>query len=299
MLRALNMQRTVWISILLISTASALGREDRFAQLSEQLNKSTADPDVLNEWSDLALDSGKFEAWNAVKPNINRGQIPSQMLTPQAYLLFAWELDTADWVSLSKLAHSSGIDKFQWRLAGHLRTKLLDDESRRSALSLGHPALEKLNPDTEEDSTLVLMLTGSFILFMLCVMALARRLRRDRIRLQQDLPTPEIISQLKELLKSGSEPQRYQIALSELELSLRHKAIEEAFKNKSLWNQLSEKQRLLLFLVVKGHAAKDCADYFEVSLGHWYNQRSELRSLCGLNEEESFDQLFVRSTNVG
>ena len=58
------------------------------------------------------------------------------------------------------------------------------------------------------------------------------------------------------------------------------------------FDQLSERQRLFLYLIIQGHAAKECADYFDVSLGHWYNQRSELRSLCGLDEGESFEQLF-------
>ena len=293
------MQRTAWISILLISTASALGREDRFEQLSEQLKKGTTDPDALNEWSNLALDSGKFEVWNAVKLNNKLGLIPSGMLTPQAYLLFAWELDTTQWVSLSNMAHAWGIDKFQWRLAGYFRTKWPNDGPFGGTLPLGNPALEELKPDTEEAFPLVMMLTGSFILLTLCAVGLARRPARNRANLQQNLSTPEIISQLKELLQERTEPERYQIALSELELSLCHQSIEDALKDNSLWNQLSQKQRLLLYLIVKGHSARDCADYFKVSLGHYYNQRSELRSLCGLDQGESFEQLFVRSLNLG
>lgn len=290
--RTLNLQRTAWISILLISTASVPGQEDRFAQLHRQLEGGKTDPQTLNEWSELALDSNKFEEWCVLMGKINRRQISSELLTPSARLLLTWELDSNQWMSLSKLAHTSGIDKFQWRLAGYFRTKFLSNESRTGALSPSHPSLEELKPDFRETSPLVLMLFGSFILLTLCAVALARRLLRNRVRLQPDLPMPEIIAQLKELLQDGSQPRRYQIALSELKLSLFQKSIEDTFKSKSLWDQLSERQRLFLYLIIQGHAAKECADYFDVSLGHWYNQRSELRSLCGLDEGESFEQLF-------
>lgn len=304
--RALNVQRTAWISILLISTASAqkldtsaLGREDRFAQLSEQLKKGTIDPGELNEWSGLALDSSRFDEWSTLKPNINPGLIPTEMLTPYASLLFTSALDTTQWISLSKLAHASGIDEIQWRLAGYLRTKWPDEEYRKSAFSRGHPALQELVPETKETASLQFMLTASFILLTLYAIALARKRARNKYSVEQDLPTPAIIAQLKELLNDGSQPQRYQIALTELELSLFYQSIEGEFKNKSLWNQLSEKQKLLLFLILRGHAVTDCADYFEVSVGHLYNQRSELRGICGLVDGESFEQLFDSSTNNG
>lgn len=299
MYNALILQRTWLISILFISIASAqgrdttaLGREDRFLQLSEQLENGVTAPDVLNEWSELALESERFGEWSALKSKMNRTRITAEMLTPPARFLFTWDFDTTQWVGLSKLAYVSGIDDLQWRIAGHFQRKWLDELSTQRKLLPAHPALQELEPVANETLPVVRILTGTLSLLTIAAVAQAIRRMRYKARLQQDLPIPAIITRLKEILHDGSEQQQYHMALSELELCLFHQSIEGAFKNKSLWNQLSEKQRLLLYFIKKEHSVADCAEYLQVSVGHLYNERSKLRSLCELEEGDSLEQMF-------
>lgn len=299
MYNAFILQRAGLISILFISIASAQGRdtttldrEVRLTRLSQQLMSGVTDPDVLNEWSELAFESNRFGEWCALKSKINRTRITEERLTPPSRLLFNWDFDTTQWVGLSKLAYASGIDNLQWRIAGHFQRKWLDELSTQGKLVPANPAIQELEPIANETLPVVWIFTGTLCLLTIAAGAQARRRIRYKARLKQDLPTPAIITRLKELLQDGSNQRIYDIALSELELCLFHQSIEGAFKNKSLWNQLSEKQRLLLYFIMKGHAVADCADYLQVSVGHLYNERSKLRSLCGLEEGDSLEQIF-------
>ena len=267
------------------------GDERLFEQLTHQLTRGTEDPYALNAWSDLALTLNKFELWKALKQGLNLDAPPAGSLTPHAHFLLSWELDTIKWSGFSKLAQVKGIEAVQWHYAKAVRAEWLEASEFTSNSDKVNEGLQAIEPIAESSIRLATGLTWSLIVLVLSFLTLGAMNWRSKSQNKRATTLP-IIDRLKHLLQDTTQSNQYQIALSELELFLMRASIERSLGKDSAWHRLSEKQRLLLYLIVQGHAAQDCAEYLQISVGHLYNQRSELRKLFGIKDGDSFDCLF-------
>lgn len=81
------------------------------------------------------------------------------------------------------------------------------------------------------------------------------------------------------------------LLISALEFELSGEKWSQRFKAPQLIAGLSRKQRLLLHLILDGYNMEDCAEFLQVSKGHLYNQRWELRRIMGLGEHEAFKEV--------
>lgn len=87
------------------------------------------------------------------------------------------------------------------------------------------------------------------------------------------------------------------IRILELTFHIRQNEIVENIRQKNLWEELSERQKLALWFFHEDCSVDDSAKYLEISKGHLYNMRSELRRHFKLKDEDPITHIWSSPVN--
>lgn len=79
---------------------------------------------------------------------------------------------------------------------------------------------------------------------------------------------------------------RLVIELDRLEWKLGMSPLQTHLGSNSKWSKLNSSQTLLMHLLYRGHSVEEYAEFLGLSRGHVYNQRSKIRTILALSEEE-------------
>lgn len=88
---------------------------------------------------------------------------------------------------------------------------------------------------------------------------------------------------------------RLVIELNRIEWKLGLSPLQAQFTFNPKWSKLSSNQSLLLHLLYRGHSVDECAEFLGLSRGHVYNQRSKIRSILALTDQDDLINHLQRS----
>jgi DNA-binding CsgD family transcriptional regulator len=258
--------------------------------LTAQLRENRPTTEQINQWSTLALSLNEIALWQSLKEHVTWPADSQSHMSNEAWLLFNFELDTNKIGGLAPLAASMGQDTLKWQLAKYAQIQGQRITQYKRTRHLIAPEFEELSPHPTTSSQLpIILLALSFLMMMGISLVKILRSKREKSSSQINTNHP-IINDIQDRLRQEQSNQ-YSLAISQLELKIHEKTLENSLKEQQTWVELSNRQKLLLYLLLQGHSAEDCAEFLQISKGHIYNQRSELRRLFKLNNDDPFSSI--------
>lgn len=256
------------------------------------LEESSPAPDAIAIWTTLLLEFDMFEYWIGADSIRAKSYQMQEFPSPALRTLYSPKNEGGDESAFAGLISIWGQDRFSWELAQSIHA--FHGALERSDLGLDRTKsrLETIQRQRNLRFYFVpfLLLSSGLLLLVLVIRFVGNRtILFPEPNVDRD---PPIVRKIRKLIAEQNGGVDLRLSLSELELILFRDAITGQLKDAEQWNELGERQQLLLFLMMKGHGLDECAQYLGLSKGHVYNQRTELRRIFGLNEGAELDQVW-------
>lgn len=245
-------------------------------------------------WSTLLLEFGMFDHWMETDSIRERWHQHEGIHSLESQVLYTSWMSDVDAAVFDDLISKWGRDRLNWELARHIHAFRQAQKRSDVDMEMAQTRLNEIRVIEQRLFDPVLLLwwvAGLLLVLMIGRFVSNRGAFVKRLATDGD---PPLIQRIRMLFSAQDGGVHLRLSLTELELLLLKDAISERFGDSSQWVGLSERQQLLLFLMLQGHSLDDCAEYLGLSKGHLYNQRTELRRIFGLSEGAELDEVWRR-----
>lgn len=267
--------------------ADTLAQRAMLENLTMLLRESKPTSEQINQWSALALALGEKALWQSLCEDVAGNVDSPALLSEEAWLLFSSQLDTNKIGGLDPLAADLGIPTLKWQLATYAHAQSELTAERKKLKDLVAPDIEELvKPPANPPSVPVIPFALSAVVMVGISVFKIIRSKRGHLAHQINTDDP-VIKDIDDRIRNEAS-HLYELAISQLEFKLTEETFKNSLNKSLIWNELSNRQKLLLYLLLQGYSAEDCAEFLQISKGSIYNQRSELRRLFKLNNDEPF-----------
>lgn len=269
--------------------------------LTWRLEDGSITQDEVIQWSEMLLSENRFDFWLEKKQRAERHfkeiGLPQVSIHRSLNWLYAPMRDSLISLELQPHFNSGNEDRAAWMAAlGQFQLDLLTLDPEVLAYSFSaveHLKAQKSSPAFQLNKWLPWLTLFSFLALVLQVI----KFLRTSVSKHTGPPSQRFASLRKHI--ELNRPDEYsRMAILELTFHIRRNEIVENIRQKNLWEELSERQKLALWFFHEDCSVDDSAKYLEISKGHLYNMRSELRRHFKLKDEDPITHIWSSPVNL-